>query len=188
MSWAVEVRSDGEPVVTIEDRMLSGRDISEADADLIRECAAQLLAFVGFGQLGWQAIPPMEEDVFVRNGDGEYVASRFGDEWLTEVDGETIRVDPEPTHWRTLKSLESPFDSEGLVELALPIEAAQMPASARQLPTEEQVQDFAKTIRELFTTLRDAPVWGKLDRDVYEAWVEDMQGRAADMLERMPQK
>jgi hypothetical protein len=47
MSWAVEVRSDGEVVVTIEDRCLSGRDITEADADLIRDCAQQLLAFVG---------------------------------------------------------------------------------------------------------------------------------------------
>jgi hypothetical protein len=54
--------------------------------------------------------------------------------------------------------------------------------------SEEQIQDFAQTIRELFTTLRDAPVWEKLDQELYEAWVEEMQGRAADMLERMPQK
>ena len=54
--------------------------------------------------------------------------------------------------------------------------------------TDEQIQDFAQTIRELFETLRDAPVWEKLDRELYEAWVETMQGSAADMLERMPQK
>ncbi len=47
MGWAVEVRRDGDVVVTIEDRCLSGREISEVDADLIRDCASQLLAFAG---------------------------------------------------------------------------------------------------------------------------------------------
>ena len=45
--WAVEVSRWGETIVTIEENCLSGRDISDEDADLIRGCAEHLLSFVG---------------------------------------------------------------------------------------------------------------------------------------------
>ncbi len=45
--WAVSVDRNGENVVTIESRCLSGRDLSPDDEQTIRDCARQLLAFVG---------------------------------------------------------------------------------------------------------------------------------------------
>lgn len=48
MSWEVEVRINGESILTIGDRMLTGKpEFSEAEADRIRDCAAQLTAFIG---------------------------------------------------------------------------------------------------------------------------------------------
>jgi hypothetical protein len=73
-------------------------------------------------------------------------------------------------------------------QVALVVPLGNADVSDEPRATDEQIHDFAQTIRELFTTLRDAPVWEKLDQELYEAWVEEMQGRAADMLERMPQK
>jgi hypothetical protein len=46
-SWAVTVERDGELVVTIASNSLCGRDLSDADADVIRLVAAHLLAFIG---------------------------------------------------------------------------------------------------------------------------------------------
>jgi hypothetical protein len=59
---------------------------------------------------------------------------------------------------------------------------------ASEGPTDEQVADFAASIGGFFQALREAPVWEKLDEELYDAWVNDLIGRAADLLERMPQK
>lgn len=45
--WSVTVRRDGEDVVTIEDRCLSGRDITAEDEIAIRRSAYSLLGFLG---------------------------------------------------------------------------------------------------------------------------------------------
>ena len=45
--WSVTVSRGGEPIVTIEPEMLSGREISEQDEKAIREAALNLLAFIG---------------------------------------------------------------------------------------------------------------------------------------------
>ena len=45
--WCVRVSVFDDLVVSISERELCGRDISEADADLIRLCAQHLLSFVG---------------------------------------------------------------------------------------------------------------------------------------------
>jgi hypothetical protein len=45
--WAVSVDRNGENILTIESRCLSGRYLSPEDEATIRDCARQLLAFVG---------------------------------------------------------------------------------------------------------------------------------------------
>lgn len=45
--WCVRVTVFDDLVVSISERELCGRDLSEADEDLIRDCALHLLAFVG---------------------------------------------------------------------------------------------------------------------------------------------
>src|SRR5262247_2683918 len=45
--WCVRVSVFDELVVSISERELCGRDLSEADQDLIRGCAQHLLSFVG---------------------------------------------------------------------------------------------------------------------------------------------
>jgi hypothetical protein len=45
--WAVTVERNGERIVCIESHCLSGRDLSDEDARVIREAAEHLLAFVG---------------------------------------------------------------------------------------------------------------------------------------------
>ena len=45
--WAVMVDRNGENVITIETNHLSGRDISDEDARVIRLCAENLLSFAG---------------------------------------------------------------------------------------------------------------------------------------------
>jgi hypothetical protein len=45
--WCVRVTVFDELVVSISERELCGRDISDTDADLIRSCAQHLLSFVG---------------------------------------------------------------------------------------------------------------------------------------------
>jgi hypothetical protein len=45
--WCVRVSVFDELVVSISERELAGRDLSEADENLIRECAQHLLSFVG---------------------------------------------------------------------------------------------------------------------------------------------
>lgn len=45
--WCVRVSVFDDLVVSISERELCGRDLSEADNDLIRGCAQHLLSFVG---------------------------------------------------------------------------------------------------------------------------------------------
>jgi len=45
--WCVRVSVFDDLVVSISERELCGRDLSEADKDLIRDCARHLLSFVG---------------------------------------------------------------------------------------------------------------------------------------------
>lgn len=45
--WCVRVSVFDELVVSISERELCGRDLAEADEDLIRDCARHLLSFVG---------------------------------------------------------------------------------------------------------------------------------------------
>ncbi len=45
--WCARVTVFKDLVVSISERELCGRDLSEADADVIRGCARHLLAFVG---------------------------------------------------------------------------------------------------------------------------------------------
>lgn len=45
--WCVRVSVFDDLVVSISERELAGRDLSEADKDLIRDCAQHLLSFVG---------------------------------------------------------------------------------------------------------------------------------------------
>lgn len=54
--WSVSVHRNGEQVVTIESNCLSGREISEADAEVIRTCAEHLRSFVG------ESTPHTEDD------------------------------------------------------------------------------------------------------------------------------
>ena len=49
MTWSVTVERDGEQVVTIETKCLSGRDLIPGDEDAIRTAAQHLLAFIGDG-------------------------------------------------------------------------------------------------------------------------------------------
>jgi hypothetical protein len=45
--WCVRVSVFDDLVVSISERELCGRDLSDADKDLIRGCAQHLLSFVG---------------------------------------------------------------------------------------------------------------------------------------------
>lgn len=45
--WGVDVRVNGERVLTIESNCLSGRELSDVDEQAIRTAAQHLLAFVG---------------------------------------------------------------------------------------------------------------------------------------------
>lgn len=46
--YAVMIEHNGETILTIERSMLAGKsDLSDEDADAIREAAMQLLAFIG---------------------------------------------------------------------------------------------------------------------------------------------
>lgn len=45
--WSVSVWRNGDNVVTIESNFMSGRDLIDGDAEFIRNCATNLLAFVG---------------------------------------------------------------------------------------------------------------------------------------------
>ena len=45
--WGVDVRVNGEHVLTIESNCLCGRDLSDVDKEAIRTAARHLLAFVG---------------------------------------------------------------------------------------------------------------------------------------------
>jgi hypothetical protein len=45
--WCVRVTVFDDLVVSISERGLAGRDLSEADEELIRDCARYLLSFVG---------------------------------------------------------------------------------------------------------------------------------------------
>lgn len=45
--WCVRVSVFDDLVVSISERELCGRDLTEADAELIRDCARHLLSFVG---------------------------------------------------------------------------------------------------------------------------------------------
>ena len=45
--WCVVVERNGEHVVTIESRMLAGREISDEDEAVIEIAARHLLAFIG---------------------------------------------------------------------------------------------------------------------------------------------
>lgn len=45
--WCVRVSVFDDLVVSISERELAGRELSEADKDLIRDCARHLLSFVG---------------------------------------------------------------------------------------------------------------------------------------------
>lgn len=45
--WGVDVRVNGEHVLTIESNCLSGRELSDVDEEAIRTAAQHLLAFVG---------------------------------------------------------------------------------------------------------------------------------------------
>lgn len=45
--WCVRVSVFDDLVVSISERELCGRELSEADKELIRDCARHLLSFVG---------------------------------------------------------------------------------------------------------------------------------------------
>lgn len=45
--WSVSVCSEGEQILCIETKMISGVELTEEHEELIRECARHLLAFVG---------------------------------------------------------------------------------------------------------------------------------------------
>jgi hypothetical protein len=45
--WCVRVSVFNDLVVSISERELCGRDLTEEDEDLIRDCARHLLSFVG---------------------------------------------------------------------------------------------------------------------------------------------
>lgn len=47
--WGVDIRVNGERVLTIESNCLSGIDNISDYADTVRECAHHLLAFIGDG-------------------------------------------------------------------------------------------------------------------------------------------
>jgi hypothetical protein len=59
--WCVRVSVFDDLVVSISERELCGRDLSEADQDLIRDCARHLLSFVGSGPVEVFAVDPPAE-------------------------------------------------------------------------------------------------------------------------------
>lgn len=56
--WSVTVSLNGEPVVTIEPGMLSGKDIGDPELEAIRTSALQLLAFAGIPVTEHERIKP----------------------------------------------------------------------------------------------------------------------------------
>ena len=46
-SWEVEIRADGETILTIGSSHLSGAEDIDAYADIVRNCAQHLLSFIG---------------------------------------------------------------------------------------------------------------------------------------------
>jgi hypothetical protein len=61
--WSVTVERNGEIVVTIESNCLSGRAIGEEDEKIIRNCAHNLLSFIGDGFLQFEPNPREERKV-----------------------------------------------------------------------------------------------------------------------------
>jgi hypothetical protein len=61
--WCVRVSVFDDLVVSISERELCGRDLSEADQDLIRECAQHLLSFVGAPRSADPAVPIPQVDL-----------------------------------------------------------------------------------------------------------------------------
>lgn len=63
MSWRVEVSKDGELLVSIEDRMLTGKpEFTDEEAQMIRDCAEHLKAFIGPPVWRSTAIAPPVDD------------------------------------------------------------------------------------------------------------------------------
>jgi hypothetical protein len=62
--WSVTVERSGEKVITIERASLSGRDLTEGDAEAIRTAAHHLLAFIG-DPMPLDAYPKLSCDVMV---------------------------------------------------------------------------------------------------------------------------
>jgi hypothetical protein len=59
--WCVRVSVFDDLVVSLSEREVAGSDLSQADQDLIRDCARHLLAFVGSGPVADFAVdPPVE--------------------------------------------------------------------------------------------------------------------------------
>ena len=56
--WCVRITVFDDLVVSISERELCGRDLSEADQDLVRACARHLLSFVGEGDNELTDQPP----------------------------------------------------------------------------------------------------------------------------------
>jgi hypothetical protein len=46
-NWEVEIRADGETILTIGSSHLSGTEDIDAYADIVRTCAQHLLSFIG---------------------------------------------------------------------------------------------------------------------------------------------
>jgi hypothetical protein len=62
--WLVRARVGVDDlVVSISERELAGRDLSESDEELIRDCARHLLSFVGKTRPAVPSLPePQEQD------------------------------------------------------------------------------------------------------------------------------
>lgn len=70
MSWEVEVRIDGEQVLTIgSSGYLSGDPDIQKHADIVRECANHLSSFIGTGEIS---------PCFYCGGSGEIVIDNNG--------------------------------------------------------------------------------------------------------------
>jgi hypothetical protein len=81
--WCVRVSVFDDLVVSISERELCGRDLSEADKDLIRDCARHLLSFVG--EAGAAALRPIEPPDF----------DQIADAIATRVESHCSSLDPE---------------------------------------------------------------------------------------------